>query len=251
MTLERNKLIKVLVVGGIGAVALFAVRQSLGLELDPEAVRGAAASMGVWAPLAFILIMAFRVPLGLPSQVVLVGGGLIFGTVAGTAYGAVGITISAAALFIGARWVGRDVIEARLPDRLRSLMELAGSRVGAAFMAVGTGYPFGPITMYHAVAGLTGMALPIFLVAVLLGAAVRAATYTYFGSSLVSGDSHRLLQALGLMALALLVPLALPRTRSWLLQVLGRRDPDAGEPTRRVTRDGSPDDAGPMLGPRS
>lgn len=226
----NKKRVMVLCIGGVVLVALLLVRRALGLEFAPEAVQASVQRMGIWAPLVFVFIMAFRVPLGLPSQVVAMGGGLIFGTLAGSAYGAIGITISAVVIFVGSRWAGRDVVETRLPPRLKPLMELASSRVGAAFMALGTGYPFGPITMYHAVAGVTGMALPIFIPAVLLGALVRSATYTYFGSSLASGDSARLIQAVGILALLWLVPLAIPRTRAWLLQALGRMPRDSQEP---------------------
>jgi uncharacterized membrane protein YdjX (TVP38/TMEM64 family) len=222
---------RILAVCALALAAFAAARRGLGIDLDPESVRGAVEGLGVWGPLAFVGIMTFRVPLGVPSQLVLVGGGLLFGTVAGTLYGALGITLSAVLLFLGARWTGRAAIEARVPDRLRPLLDLSGSRVGAAFLVLGTGYPFGPITMYHFFAGLTGMTLPVFVVAVALGAAIRSATYTYFGSSLVVGDAAGLLQAVGLIALAALAPLALSRPRAWLLQAMGRgAPPPRGEP---------------------
>lgn len=230
--MDRRKLTSLAVLAVAVVVGVALVRRSLGIELDldPDTVRTAVSGLGVWAPLVYVGVVAFRVPLGLPSQVILVGGGLLFGTLAGTLYGALGITLSALVLFVASRWAGQEAVEERIPERLRSVHELAGTRVGAVFMAVGTGYPLGPITMYHLIAGITGMALPIFAVSVFVGALVRSATFTYFGSSLMARDPRTLVQAAAVVALALLVPLAVPRTRAWLLHALGRApaaQPDA------------------------
>ena len=209
-------------------VCFFLLRRALGLDLDPDSMRTAVSEMGVWAPLVYVAIVAFRVPLGLPSQLVLVGGGLVFGTLSGTFYGALGLLVSAIFLFLMARYTGREAVVARLPDRMRPILELAGTRVGVLFLAVGTGYPFGPITMYHLIAGVTGMAFAAFLIAVAAGAMVRSATYTFFGSRLLSGDLVGLLEASALIGAAVVVPLLFPRSRGWLLQALGREkvEPD-------------------------
>lgn len=196
------------------------LRRSLGLDFDPQSMHEAVSEMGVWGPLVYVGIVAFRVPLGLPSQLVLVGGGLVFGTLSGTLYGAAGLLASAVFLFIVARHTGRDALVPRLPRRLRPIFDLASTRVGALFLAVGTGYPLGPITMYHLISGVTGMAFMAFVVAVALGSLVRSATFTFFGSALLSGDAHGLLEATAVITAALVVPLLFRRSRSWLLQVL-------------------------------
>jgi uncharacterized membrane protein YdjX (TVP38/TMEM64 family) len=162
----------------------------------------------------------------LPSQLVLVGGGLVFGTLAGTLYGAIGILLSALVLFLASRWAGREALEARLPQRMRPILEIAASPVGALFMALGTGYPLGPITMYHLIGGVTAMPLALFALAVAVGGTIRAATFAFFGSSLLAGEYDLLLQATGVLMLSALVPLAFARPRAWLLQAIrsGPRD---------------------------
>ena len=203
--------------------AFFGVRRALGLEFDPESLNAAVADMGIWAPIAYVGIVAFRVPLGLPSQLVLVGGGIVFGTLFGTLYGAAGLLASAVFLFVSARYAGREVIESRIPERMRPILDLASTRVGAVFLGVGTGYPFGPITMYHLIAGVTGMAFLVFVVAVALGAMVRSATYTFFGSQLLEGEASGMLEATAVITVAVVLPLLFPRSRGWLLQALGRK----------------------------
>ena len=118
-------------------VVCVGLRGALGLDFDPTSLHRAVERMGVWAPLVYVGVVAFRVPLGLPSQLVLVGGGLVFGTTAGTLYGAIGIVLSALVLFLASRWAGRDALEARLPQRLRPLLEIAASPALVAFLVGG------------------------------------------------------------------------------------------------------------------
>jgi len=211
--------------GALAVIAAFvALRRALGLQLQPDSIREAVERLGIWGPFAFVAIVALRIPLGVPSGFALIGGGLLFGSVEGTLYGATGLLISALGAFLGSRWVGRDAVVSRLPARLHYLLDVAGSRLGALFVALGTAYPISVVTSYHLLAGVTGMSLPMFVLAAGTGSLGRAAIYTYFGSRLVQGDPMRLLGAGGLFLAAILAPLALPVPRAWLLQALARRD---------------------------
>ena len=211
--------------GGIALIAVFvALRRALGLELEPNSIRESVDRLGVWGPLAYVAIVALRIPLGVPSGIALIGGGLVFGSVEGTLYGAAGLLISAIAVFLGSRYVGREVIESRVPMRLRYLLDLAGSRAGALFIALGTAYPLSPITSFPLVAGVTTMAWPVFALASGTGSLGRAAIYTYFGSRLIDSDPRQLLGAGALFLAAVLLPLALPAPRAWLFQAFARRD---------------------------
>jgi uncharacterized membrane protein YdjX (TVP38/TMEM64 family) len=235
--MQHLRLMVAAVLVGSLVVGLYVLRQEMGFEFSVESLRGVVAEMGVWGPLFYMGLVAFRVPLGLPSQVMLVGGGLVFGTVAGTLYGALGLAFSAVVLFIGSRWAGRTTLETRLPERLRPLLGVAGSRAGVAFIAVGTGFPLGPVTMYHLMAGVTGMSLGAFSLAALVGSFVRSGTYTYFGSTLASGELDRILLGALLLGAAFVVPLLFPGPRSWLLQAVGMRatpPSDAQSPDSRL-----------------
>jgi uncharacterized membrane protein YdjX (TVP38/TMEM64 family) len=219
---SRRTVVIVLVVALVAA--FWALRRSLGIELDPESIRTSVDRLGVWGPLAFVAIVALRIPLAVPSAIVLMGGGVIFGSVAGTLYGAAGLLISAIAAFLGSRWAGRDAVEARVPTRMRYLFDLAGSRMGAIVVAVGTAYPLSVITSLHLIAGVTSMSLPVFALAAGVGALGRAALYTYFGSRLVDADPMEMLGVAALFALAMVLPLAFPAPRAWLLQAFERRE---------------------------
>ena len=221
--MDRRRVLRVLVATVLVVAAMVAVRRTLGLEFDPESLRAAVAELGIWAPVAFIAIVAGRVPLGLPSQVVLVGGGLIFGTLTGTLLGGIGLTISGLLFYAGSRWAGREAIESRVPDKLKPVLDLADTRLGGLIVALGTGYPFAPATAYHMAAGIAGMSLALFAVALVLGAFMRAGIYTWLGSSVAEDGIEGLAQTTAILAVVLLTPFVFPRSRAWLLRLLGVR----------------------------
>jgi uncharacterized membrane protein YdjX (TVP38/TMEM64 family) len=147
---------------GLGALVLFFsgayfARQQLGIEWSAQSVRDAVADFGLWGPLFFVMLIAFRAVLMVPSQILLIAAGLCFGTVLGTLYGALGITLSGVIAFQLVRWTGRDALRRRSPPQVQAALDGAGRTIGATFVALATGYPVGPITAWHAAAGLTGM----------------------------------------------------------------------------------------------
>jgi uncharacterized membrane protein YdjX (TVP38/TMEM64 family) len=196
---------------------------SVGLERNPDSIRDFIRELGAVGPVVFIALIGFRLFLGVPSQLMLVVAGLCFGIAAGTLYGAMGLTLSAGITFGLARWTGREAVERNLPSRARPLLEMASSRMGGALLVVGTGYPIGPMTIYHAAAGLTGMAIRSFLAAVCVGATVRAFILTSFGSSLMEGSWLRILAAGALLTALIAAPLFFTRSRRWLLGTPERR----------------------------
>ncbi len=218
----RRSLTVLAAFGALIAMAAVA-RDSLGIEWNAESIRDAVRGYGVWGPLAFVGLMGFRYFLLVPSQFMLIAGGLVFGATAGTLYGALGLMVSGVTAFALARWVGRESVLANVPESMRWAFAAAGSRAGAAVVAVGTGWPVGPIGAFHAGAGLTAMSVPAFLLALAAGALVRAAVYAYFGSALIEGDRTLLIAGIALFGLAA-APLVHPRSRAWIKARLDQQD---------------------------
>jgi uncharacterized membrane protein YdjX (TVP38/TMEM64 family) len=180
-----------IILGVTGAFFGFAwlARGALGIEWSAESVRE--------GPIFFVLLTGFRSFLLVPSQIMLVAAGLCFGAGMGTVYGALGLMVSGCVAFGLARWVGREAVLANVPENMRWAFSAAGSGAGATVVLVGTAYPVGPITAFHAGAGLTAMAIPIFLLALASGSVVRAAVYAYFGSALGSKPASAPSRAFG------------------------------------------------------
>ena len=194
---------------GTGLVA----RDILGLEWSLDSVRQTVERMGLWGPVAFVAMVSFRHFLLLPHMVVLVAGGLAFGTLEGTIYGAIGIWNTAMGVFVLTRWFGADTLRKRLPPRLQPVLERASSRGGVETLALVNAYPFMTITVFHAAAGLTTMSTLAFAIAIALTSPIRTWTYSYFGSAIMEGSWQHIAGATA-VALLLLTPLLIPSVRS-------------------------------------
>ena len=214
----RRLLIAGVLVGIVLGVA-FWLRRSLGIELDATSLREFVTRMGIFAPVAFVAIATFRLPLALPSALLLTVAGLCFGTLMGAVYGALGISFSSVLTFVTARYTGRDAVMARLPARTKLIVEGVSGRLGAVFLAIGTAYPISPITGLHAAAGVTAMAFGWFYLSVLVGGLVRSGLYTYFGNSLFEGDLQQILVSLVLLGCVTALPLAFPQARARLREM--------------------------------
>jgi uncharacterized membrane protein YdjX (TVP38/TMEM64 family) len=195
-------------------------RRQLGLDLDPMGLRATVQSFGSLGPLVFISLVSLRMFLGLPSQLLMVVGGLCFGIALGTLYGATGLVCSGVCTFIAARWAGREAIMRRVPEKLQPIFDRAGSRLGAVFIFIGTGYPIGFITGYNALAAVTNMTFLQFLPAVMGGSLVRAGLFAYFGDSLTAGGFEALVGATIAILCVAILPLLFPPSRRWIASLL-------------------------------
>ena len=211
---RNQQLLALAVLAAAAAGALYA-RSALGIEWSVDSLRGLVGRLGIWGPIGFVLLVAFRTPLLLPSQLVLIAAGICFGVMLGTAVGAAGLFLSGSFAFVVVRWLGGDQWRSRLPGGFRRTLEMAGSRGGPGILALATAYPVGPLVMIHAAAALTPMGVGSFALALATGATVRAWTYAYFASSLVEGRWDHVAIATSLLAVALL-PLGHPRVRGWV-----------------------------------
>jgi uncharacterized membrane protein YdjX (TVP38/TMEM64 family) len=222
---DRRPAIAGAVLVGLVAAA-WIVRRQLEFEWTTESLRELVDGFGLWGPALFVVLLGLRPILFIPSQILLIAAGLCFGAVGGTFWGALGVTLSGVLAFSLARWIGRDVVLARIPPTLRGVFDRAGRRSTLALVFFGTAYPFGPVTMYHAGAALAGAPVLGFLLSVAGGAVIRAFTYSYFGSRMVDGDLQTLLLTAAAVTTLLLLPMALPSSRRWLRErFLGAPEP--------------------------
>jgi uncharacterized membrane protein YdjX (TVP38/TMEM64 family) len=195
-------------------------RTAYGIEWSPAAMRELVARAGLWGPLVFIVLISLRPILVIPSQVFMISAGICFGTIPGALYAALGITLGGVFTFGFTRWVGRDAVLARMPSGLRSTIENGGRAPALALLFLGVAYPIGPILWFCVAAALTGIALPTFTMAIFAGGFVRAATYTFFGSSLVDAQLHEMLLGGAAIGVVAMLPLLHPRLRARLWRLL-------------------------------
>jgi uncharacterized membrane protein YdjX (TVP38/TMEM64 family) len=209
-------------------IAGLAARQQAGLEVSVESVQSWVAGMGWRGPAIYVGLVTFRFFLLMPSWVVLLAGGLVFGTLLGTALGGAGIVISAVAGFAVARGIGREWVRPYLAERYPTFQQSV-ERAGPLVVGIVTAHPVGPMSPLHLAAGLSAVPILGFLVAVLVGGPLRAFLLSLFGSTLVDPQSWQFLVATSLLIVMALLPLANRRLRQ---RILGLRAPDgdsAGE----------------------
>jgi uncharacterized membrane protein YdjX (TVP38/TMEM64 family) len=212
----------------LGALALavlalaggVALRNALGLELDPEVLRRQVDALGPLAPVLFVAALALRFVLLIPSAVLLTVGGACFGAALGTVYGALGLTLMGLLQFAFVQLAGAEALRARVPLRFERALVLARSWRGAATLAVVSAYPVGPQTPAQLAAALAGMSLVTFLASVGAGAMLRAGLFSWFGSALLEGE--RVLLAGAVIGAVVALPFVHPRSRRWILGHVGR-----------------------------
>ncbi len=194
-----------------GAVAVARARHDL--PLTPESVRDAMRSWGPLAPLVFTGAFVLRPFVFFPSTLLFLAGGLAFGVVWGTLYAAVGGTLGALIGFGLARGLGREFVQEQLGDRLPDLQR---ARWGAGLVCLLNLIPIVPMTAINYGAGLSGMEVLPFTLAVGIGLTPRAFAYSFFGNALVDGGPSEFLLAAALLLALLVVPL-------WLRRYLAKR----------------------------
>ena len=216
------------VVAAFHAGAEASERLGLSFSLEGlEDLRRWVDGLGWLGPTVFVALVTFRLFLLLSSHVVLILGGLVFGVGGGTLWGALGLVFSALLQFFAARLLGEDWVRKRLADR-DSIWEDRIRRLGPAPVFVVGAHPAGPPTPINLAAGLVGLPLWEFTLAVALSAAIRAGTYSVLGTSILTwGPGASIAIALGLVIL-LVLPLSIPAVRHWVLGTGSRRPVQGG-----------------------
>jgi len=175
------------------------------IPLSPEGLREMIARWGALGPVVFTGMFALRPFVFFPSTLLFLAGGLAFGVAWGTLYAAVGATIGGVIGFGIARTLGHDFVRAQLGD---GLAEMQANRWGAGLVFVLNLIPVVPITMINYGAGLSGMDLLPFTLAVAAGITPRAFAYSFFGHSLLHIGSKQFIVALVLLAALIVIPLS-------------------------------------------
>ena len=215
---RRRAILALLLAAGLALLLLAGqeFRASAGIEISPESLREFVGTLGPVAPIAFLGMVTFRSVLLLPSAVVLTAGGLVFGAWLGALIGGIGLVASALWCFAAARWMGREWVQSRIPERLRPLEQRAES-IGPPLIGLATAHPMGVMTPLYFAAGLSRIRFAPFLAACAIAGTVRAGLYAWFGSQLVDVGSPRFWASTAVLAAAAVLPLAHPRVRRWLL----------------------------------
>ena len=207
------------ILAGIG-LGLFAasilVRGQLDLEWNVDSLRRFVKNLGFWGPLAYITIFTLRFIVLIPTSILLLAAGIMFGPFYGTLYAGLGLLGSGLWKYALASIVGRDFILTRLPDRVRHWVQrMAGQKISIWALAGVCAYPFFPKQFFQFAAILSGMSLAAYIIAIVIGSFIQAAIFANIGQAIYSGAG--LASATAIFVIVLIIPLAIPSWRRWIL----------------------------------
>jgi uncharacterized membrane protein YdjX (TVP38/TMEM64 family)/rhodanese-related sulfurtransferase len=192
-------------------------------RLDPALIESSIRDLGLWAPLAHVVLFAIGTVFFVPGAIFGLAGGALFGPLWGTLLNLAGATLGASASFLIARYLAADWVRRRAGQRLERLITGVEAE-GWRFVAFVRLVPLFPFNLLNYALGLTRIPLSHYVLASLVCMAPGTLAYTwlgYAGREALAGNESAI--RYGLIALALLAAVAfLPR--------LVRRLRGGGEP---------------------
>ena len=187
--------------------------------VDPVWLRTRIETTDAAAPVVFVLLQAIQVVFApIPGQVLGTAGGYLFGSVLGTAYSMLGVTIGSTVVFVASRRYGRPFVARVLTDDALTGVDAFVDAYGAPGLFVAFLLPTFPDDAICLVAGLTPIRFRTFLVLLLVGRTPTFLAAAYAGTALANGRIDRVLLVL---AGLLLVSAAVYYLRSRIADQLG------------------------------
>ncbi len=211
---------------GISVILLagYVVRQTMDLSWSVDVVRSKVQSFGVWGPVAFVLLVAFRFIFLLPISIVLVSSGLVFGPLFGTLWAGLGLILSALLKWATLLLVGPENVTRLIPEKHRSgVLNRLLAVMNPLVLTGACAYPFFPKHIFQIAALLAGMSGLVFLACVSLGAFIRAAFFAGFGQAMTTG-THFYPYAVAVVAV-FAIPLLFPSLRRAVFNLSGVQSP--------------------------
>ena len=205
--------IALLIVAGGAAVAW-----SFSWGFSAEALAARVASLGVWAPIGFVLLYGIGTVAMIPGGIFDLVGGALFGPYLGSVLDLAGGTLGAALSFLVARYLARDWVESRAGPRMQAVMRSVDAE-GWRFVAFVRLVPIFPYNIVNYLLGVTHIPFLHYVLATVVFMAPSTVAYTWLGHAsraLIAGDADTIryaLVALGLFAALFMLPRLLKRFR--------------------------------------
>jgi len=162
------------------------------------------ASLGIWAPIGFVLLYGVATVAMVPGSIFDFAGGALFGPYLGTLLDLIGGTLGAALAFLVARYLARDWVEVRAGPRTQGIMRSVDAD-GWKFVAFVRLVPIFPYNVMNYLLGMTRIPFHHYIIATVVFMSPSTVVYTwigYAGRAAIAGDTDNLWYAL--IALALL-----------------------------------------------
>ena len=195
--------------GILGVIALVLLSLFLSKVVTPEWLKSTLESLGPMAAVGYIGLFAILPAFFFPVAVLALAGGLLFGLLWGSVYTFVGAMINCALMFLLARTLGREQIQAmvqkKLPLPWRKRLEGLAGREGALLLIILRLIPAVPYNLINYAFGLTPMKLSTYLIFSALGIIPGTLAFINIGDKAADITDPAFWIALGLLGLLLAV----------------------------------------------
>ena len=217
--IKRSIFLKILV--GLGLVLIILITGQvvdLAYWLKPERINDLLGKAGWLAPLVYMCMMTLAVVIAIiPSLPLNVAAGAFFGPLLGTLYSVLGATVGAAAAFLIARYLGREVIERFIQGHINFCSQCS-DRLLTKIIFISRLIPFISFDVVSYGAGLTKMSLRAFILASFFGMLPLTFIYNQFGAGLVMNQALAVSLGILMVVLMFIIPKLIERYNLFSLQ---------------------------------
>jgi uncharacterized membrane protein YdjX (TVP38/TMEM64 family) len=218
----KSVLVASLVLGLVAAYVALRHTDAVSIIGDEERLRAFVEGLGVWGPVAIMLLMAGTVVLSfIPNPPVSLAAGAAYGKIWGTIYAIVGSELGAIVAFLIARYAGYDAVRRWHGGRLtqwkwsRWLLDRCQSQTTLMIAVIVIHLtPISSFDFVSYIAGLTPLHLWRFAIATLIGNAPSYLLMTWLGDFMVGASLHRILLIVLVLSGLAALPFAIKVVRS-------------------------------------
>jgi uncharacterized membrane protein YdjX (TVP38/TMEM64 family) len=144
--------------------------------------------------LIFIIFMGIQgILIPIPSELVLLISGLIWGIIGGSLLGIIGSMVAGTLTYYIAVLGGRPMIERFLGQENLDIIDQYIERYGALAILVARAFPFMAFDPISYASGFLKIKFKTYFIATLIGSVIRCVFYAWLGSTLNPGDLENIL----------------------------------------------------------
>ena len=178
----NNKTIKKVFLPALILLAIFIATKYCQRYISAPEVLAAVEGAGLWAPVLYILMYILISGVLIPSVVIKIFAGTLFGVAGGLIVATVGATLSSSVKFLLARYLFRESVLKRIKksERLQALDQVI-EKDGWKILAILRNVPVVNSMFLNYICGVTKMSFKDFTIASFVGRLPTTIMYVYFG----------------------------------------------------------------------
>lgn len=197
--MNRAKLQFFLFIGVIIAVFVTVDRLDIFTEENIELWQEWIRSLGLWAPIGFIVLYTIGTVLFLPGTIFTLIGGAAFGFFWGSVLGIIAATIGATGAHYTARWFGKDFVAQSTTQRFPSIARYKAKLEQNGFLTVLVLRltPLIPYNGLNLALAYSPIKMKDYIAGTFIGVAPGAIAYVYLGEAMTTLSAQSIATGLG------------------------------------------------------